>query len=256
MPKRLGLFRFLVCLIIPGGAFFILGRRVLGAAVGGLYLGAAALTVLRLGYFAGEFGFGMIISIHATSICYLETQWLKESPFRTRLALAVCTLLAVWGLAYLPLMSFAEAHWVMPMRRGHQVMIVKRRVPASSLKRGDWVAFEIQGNRFSVSREDAVILDSGLCLDKVLALPGDTVQFSNSTFFVNGVAMSAPPHMPRAGDFIVPEKTWFIWPNLAIYRNHGARGEVAGTIQEASMVAEKQMIGRVFESWCGRRQIP
>jgi hypothetical protein len=61
--------------------------------------------------------------------------------------------------------------------------------------------------------------------------------------------------MPAEGEWVVPEKTWFIWPNLAI-SGHGATPEsaVSAAMQRTALVSEPQLVGKPFKHWFGRRQ--
>jgi hypothetical protein len=247
--------QLLLCLVIPGLSLLLLGRRTLGLAFVAVYFAGAAAFVAGLGFVAGDIGYGIVISIHATSICFLEAHWLKDSSFNTRLALAFCTLVAVWGLIYAPLVHLVESRWIVPMRFGNHVMIVQRGVNVRSLKRGDWVAFKLASNRFG-DHEDRVVVDGGMVLDRVVALPGDHVEFATNAVIVNGVAVPAQRLMPENGELVLPENVWFIWPNLDIYRHGAAAFNITATLQDAAMVKEKQIVGRAFKSWCGRSQLP
>jgi len=246
---------WILSLLLPAFSFFALGRRLLGWLFLAAYSVAAVVFIVTLGYPAASFAFGTLIFVHATSLVLLQGLWLHDSGFRNRLILALLTLFAVWGLVYFPLTTFAERHWVMPLRMGHRVMIVRCGFP-SHLERGDWVAHRILGDRYVGEREDRVYLGTGLGIDPVLALPGDRIQFSNQVFFVNSQPFPAAPHMPPAGDLTVPEKVWFIWPSLDITRYGVPEASVSATMEQAAMVPQSQIIGRPFRSWFGRRQWP
>ena len=87
----------LLSIVVPGFAFFALGRRLIGWSVLGVYVMAGLVFIVALGYLAGTIGFGLMISAHATSLLFLEGLWLGTSPFRVKMAAAVCTLLAVFA---------------------------------------------------------------------------------------------------------------------------------------------------------------
>lgn len=256
LPAGLPPLQFLASLVVPGFAFVALGRQMLGWALLGIYGCAAIVCVIWLGHRLGEIGFGVMVSIHATSICFLQARWLIESSFRTRLLIALGTLVVVWVLFYGSLLRFVEHHFFVPLARDGQVLIVQRGVNAGRLKRGDFVAFELAQDRYGGHHGNVVELNSGMFIDRVLGLPGDHITFSNHVVFVNEQALPAAANMPAAGGFEVPEKTWFIWPSVAVHRQGAAVFDIAGMLKEASMVTENQMIGRPFKSWCGRRQLP
>src|SRR6267154_1340104 len=78
------------------------GRGDAFTSIGCGYVIAALLFVGALGYPAGNIAYGTMISLHVTSIVFLEGLWLGDSPFRVRLRASLCTLVAVWSLVYAP----------------------------------------------------------------------------------------------------------------------------------------------------------
>src|SRR3989442_14402315 len=63
-------------LVLPGFGFFALGRRRLGWIFVGGYLFAALLFTAALGFSVSRIAYGTLISIHWTSIVFLEGLWL------------------------------------------------------------------------------------------------------------------------------------------------------------------------------------
>jgi hypothetical protein len=247
----------IVSLTVPGFVFFVFGRRLLGWFVFPAYCLAGLMFVAALGFTAGSIAYGLMISLHATSIGYLEGHWLRESTFRLRLALTLCTLVAVWALIYAPLVRFAENHWLVPVRRGERVLIVYRGVSPDHLKRGDWVAYRLHEAGGWGDGRGRVYLQSGLAIDPVLGLPGDHVRFSAESVVVNAQSFPRAPYMPTEGETVVPEKVWFIWPDLDITVRGGvAPANISATLQQAAMVAQTNIIGRPSRHWFGRRQWP
>ena len=245
----------MLSLFLPGFAFFALRRRGLAWMFATGYAMAALLFVAALGYSVGSVAYGTMISLHTTSIVFLEGLWLKDSPFRIRLAAALCTLVAVWALLYAPAAGYLQRHWLMPLRLANRVFIVHRSSPAS-IRRGDLVGYELQDRNVFSHLERRIMVQSGLALDRVLACPGDKVRFAGKQLFVNEQPVPAPADLPSAGGFVVPEKTWFIWPQFAI-QGHGVPAtEVQSAIQDAALVSVNQIIGKPFKSWFGRRQSP
>jgi hypothetical protein len=256
LPGGLSIGSFMLSLILPSYAFFALGRELLGRVLVAAYGVAALVFLAALGFRAGGLAYGVLIGIHVTSVVFLEGGWLRESRFRLRIALALGTLISVWGLIYAPLMSLVERHWLLPIRLGERVLIIHRGVAPESLRRGDWVAYEFSGNDLG-GHGAAVYLTSGLGVDPVLALPGDRVQFTPQAVLVNGEALPRVPHMPTEGDLVVPEKVWFIWPTLAIHMRGGVpEGNISALMQSTAMVGQDHILGRPFKHWFGRRQWP
>ena len=62
--------------------------------------------------------------------------------------------------------------------------------------------------------------------------------------------------MPQGGDLIVPEKKWFIWPELGI-SGHGNAGEavISATMLQLATVPEDRFVGKPFKRWFWRKQI-
>jgi hypothetical protein len=100
------------------------------------------------------------------------------------------------------------------------------------------------------------VVRPGLEFGRVQAVAGDTVRFSENVFSVNGRSLPRLPHMPTSGEVLVPEKHWFIWPELGI-TGHGNIGE--GSLSSAMLhlanVSEEQYLGKPFNHWFWRRQI-
>ena len=98
---------------------------------GGLSVAAAVVFLAQLGFPAANVGYGLLISLHATSIVFRGRPVAQRTPgFALKLGAAFATLFAVWGLIYAPLVDFAERHWFMPLRQGDRVLVVQRGVPA------------------------------------------------------------------------------------------------------------------------------
>jgi signal peptidase I len=246
---------FLASLALPGLAWLLSGRRLVGWLFLTAYALAALVSVAALGYPAGTIGYGLAISLHATSIVFLEGAWLKDSRLRVRVALAFCTLVAVWALVYAPLLGFAERHWVVPLRVGERVLIVRTGFSPATLRRGDWVAFRTRSDVSHAGEENVVFQSAGWGVDRVLGLPGDRVRFTPEGVLVNGQPGPLAPYMPVAGELVVPRKVWFIWPSFDIRGGGRATREaISGALLRAAMVSEEQIIGRPFQHWCLRRQ--
>ena len=248
---------FLLGILVPAYAFFALGRRWLGWLFLSIYIGAVAVFIVRLGFPEADVAFGLLIFAHATSIVFVESVWVGNERFGLRVGLAICTLVAVWGLMYGPLVRFAERHFVMPVRIGERVVVVNRAVSPSSLKRGDWVAYQISEKHIG-GPGNMVAMGAGLGLDPVLGLPGDTIGFTREAVSVNQQSLPRRELMPLVGELLVPQKVWFIWP-VSSMNVTGPRANEAGAtelLQRTAMVGQKEILGRPFRHWFWRRQWP
>jgi len=243
--------QFLLSIGLPGFAFFALGRRMLGRLFVAGYLLGFLVFVVALGYFAANVAYGLMISVHATSIIFLEGLWLAGDRFRVRLIAAICTLLMVWGLIYAPLVRFVENHWLLPLRVGNHVVVVHR-TASRAIQRGDRLAYQISEDQSGMAR---VYIREGFGIERVLAFPGDRVRFAPGKLFINEQPVAAMPHMPAEGEFVVPEKVWFIWPALDIRLRGGVpEADISAAFQRLAMVPENEIVGKAFKSWFGRKQ--
>ena len=102
----------------------------------------------------------------------------------------------------------------------------------------------------------AIWLQAGFSWGPVLAVAGDRVTFSTNSFSVNGAAQPLRPHMPAGGELVVPEKHWFVWPELDI-NGHGNYGEanLSAVMLQLATVSEVTFVGKPFRHWFWRRQI-
>lgn len=259
LPSGLSTVQFFLSLVVPGYAFFANGRRILGWAFLAVYFNAILLFIAALGYLVGNVGYGLIISAHASSIIFLEGHWLREgSRFGYRLALAVVTLLVVWLAVYAPMVGFVERHWLMPLRVRDHVVVVQRLVSTQAIKRGDFVMYSMRSSGAGDAHGEggAVRVQAGFGWGPVLAVAGDRVEFSTNSFSVNGVSRPLRPHMPTSGELVVPEKHWFVWPEVGIYQNGNTSEATISTMMfQLAVVPENQFVGKPFNRWFGRRQI-
>src|SRR5205085_3020731 len=123
LAGRISPLDFLLSIGLPSFSFRALGRPVLGRFFLGAYILAALTFFAALGYFAGNIAYGILISIHATSIVFLEGLWLSGYRLRTRVIAAILTLVAVWALIYAPVTRYLQHHWFMPLRVGDHVVV-------------------------------------------------------------------------------------------------------------------------------------
>src|SRR5689334_6826435 len=137
LPGNVSFLQLLFCLALPGFSFFALRRKTLGLIFVVGYILSALVFIVALGYRAANVAFGLLISIHVTSIVFLEGLWLGKERLGLRLVTAFFTLVAVWALVYSPAVQFVENHWLLPLRMGKHVFVVKR-TGAKSIHRGDW----------------------------------------------------------------------------------------------------------------------
>jgi hypothetical protein len=143
-----------------------------------------------------------------------------------------------------------QNHWFLPLRLHGRVIVVSRSTPSIDLRRGDWVAYT-----FESKGDHGVIVREGMGLGKLLALPGDKLHFGESTFEVNGVIQPRLHLMPADGEYVIPEKHWFVWPELDI-SGHGQVpvSDMAQTLINLGTISEGRFLGKAPRRWLWRPQ--
>ena len=249
LPLTTTFSRFLVSLILPGFSFFDSGWKIVGRTVMGLWGLAASVFLAWLGYFAGNAAFGLMISLHVSSVLYLLHRMYPGLPPARRLLLSLGVLLVVSQLFYVTSLNWIQNHWFMPFRMGDRVYVVRHVAPIGLVKRGDMVACRTEGMGGQVRIHD------GYLLDRIIAVPGDEVVFEPGEFLINGDRYPSLPLMPISGRVVLKEKTWLIWPSLRkITRNNVSDETIAASVLQLAMVSRDQIIGKPFRYWFWRKQ--
>lgn len=252
LPREMTFGGLVASFLVPGLAVHIRGPRLWGKAAlvscGLLFL----LFIAWFGHPAGNFAFGLLLSIHATGFVYYCSPLLQHEQLRSRLVFTLLALMAIGLLIYLPIRNVILQHWLVPLRLNGRVVVVQRQFPASAIQHGDWIAY-----RLSESGGGGIWVRSGMGLGPVLAMAGDRVEFSTNAFTVNGVAQPRLPHMPDSGAVTVPGKNWFVWPNFDISGGHGNVGEnnISAAMLQMATISQAQFVGKPFKRWLWRRQV-
>jgi hypothetical protein len=251
LPGDLSLNATIVSLLIPGMALYCRGRRFWGKLVMSASLALMLIFLAGLGYPAGNLAFGCMLSLHVTSVGFLFETWLRTAGFRYRILVSVACLLVLGGLLYMPAREFVQNRWFAPLRINERVVVVHP-CSAGSVRHGDSVAYRMTG----AANTEQVIAEAGFGFGPVLAGSGDQIQFEPGQFTVNGQAFPSLPGMPRSGTLVVPQKHWFIWPNVSM-SGHGnvSPSAISSAMLRLSLVPEGQLLGKPYMRWFGRRQI-
>jgi hypothetical protein len=250
-PPGVSFARIVASTLVPGLGFYFRAPRIWGRAA----LAVAGFLLIAFfvgfGYPVGNVAFGLLLSLHTSSLAFLLEPWLGDSRLRTRILLSVCLLGGLSGLVYWPARSYLEHRWVMPLQVNGRVVMIHRSIAFGSLQRGDWVAYSLPG-----SRGEGLYVHDGTGFGRILALPGDRVRFSSSVFDVAGLSRPRLPHMPASGEWLVPEKHWLVWPDFAI-SGHGnvAEGVISKTMLELGNISEDRLLGQPFHRWLWRQQL-
>jgi hypothetical protein len=257
LPKDITVGGLIGSFLVPGLAVYLRGPRLYGKmAMAGCAL-LFTIFIVWLGYPVGNYAFGMMISIHTTGFVYYCNPYLLDKDFWFRIFFTIAMLILFGLVIYSPLRSVIQNYWMMPLRRNGNVIVVEKFASANAIKRGDWVMYSLQNHSAGNPHEGgAVWVREGFGWGPVLAMAGDSVGFSTNSFAVNGVERPLLPHMPTSGNLTVPEKNWFIWPELGI-SGHGNTSEavISGTMLQLATVPEDQFTGKPFKRWFWRKQI-
>jgi hypothetical protein len=258
LPEGISTRAFIAGLVIPGFAFLVRRERLIGRAVMLSYALLALVFIIWLGYPIANVGFGLMLSIHVSSILFLLNPWLAEARIAFRIATGLALLLVVGGGLYAPVRHQVATHWLLPLRiHQNDVVIVQKFSTPSSVNRGDRIAYSLESLSVGDAHRQrgAVRTQAGIGCGVVLAGAGDHIRFTLHTFEINGVARPRLPHMPVEAEFVVPEKHWFIWPELAISNPaNAAEAAISDTLLQLATVPEAQFIGKPFKRWFWRRQ--
>jgi len=86
-------------------------------------------------------------------------------------------------------------------------------------------------------------------------MPGDHVRFTTNSFEVNGLGQRRRDSMPQSGEFVMPEKHWLVWPDIAMMgHGHVNESQISTMLLEIAMISEDRFAGKPFKRWFWRRQ--
>jgi hypothetical protein len=236
---------------IPGYGFYARGRRLWGELARAISTLSAAIFITELGRPLGNIAFGLIISIHAAGLAYFCEPLLVGVRFRFRVLCSVAFVAALYMLLYLPVRNVVEHHWLAPLQVNGKVMVVQKFRAAPTLQRGVLIAYTIHEG----GDHQAGYVVGGLGVTPVLAVAGDRVRFEPDRFEVNGIPQARMATMPTSGELIVPEKHWFVWPELAMGGHGGPPAALDQLLLRLAIISEDQFAGRPFKRWFWHRQL-
>lgn len=169
---------------------------------------------------------------------------------RWRLLLTLGLLVALGTLLYMPMRTFAEKHWVASLHVRDRAVIIEKFGSAPRIQRGEWVAYSIP----ETGNHDAGYVQAGLGFGQVLAVGGDKIRFTPVAIEVNGVARPRLAYMPDWGEMVVPQKHWFIWPDIDIGGHGAAPAALRQLLLRMATVSQEQFFGRPLKRWFWRSQ--
>lgn len=235
-------------LMIPGYAFRA-RVRWLGTALLAVYVLLLLLFLVELGTSLANVAFGLMIALHATSICYALEQMTGSLTLLKRFGLALAILIIMGTLIYRPLLGQMQAHLFMPIRLNDRVYIVKPLTNPDTVQPGTLVVYNMP--RWSRGH---YLMRAGLGIGKVLAEEKEHVEFTSEGVLVNNTLLPRKAFMPLQGALDVPEKHWFIWPELDINRQPKVPDHILGDMYSSqALVSKDQFVGTICKRWFWRR---
>jgi hypothetical protein len=207
--------------------------------------------MIGLGYRTGNLAFGLMLSIHVTSLGVLFQPYFATSRLRVRFLFGICSLVFLALMLYMPARNFIQEHFFMPLRLNGEVIVVGKLDAGTAVRRGDWIAYNMESQELA----QQVYSRSGYGLGPVLAVGGDRVSFTPNACEINGIAQPRRGHMPTSGTLVVPEKHWFVWPDVDM-TGHGNVPEerISDSMQRMALISTDQFRGRALKRWFWRRQ--
>jgi len=248
-------FQLALGMLFPPYAFCAVRSSRWRAALLILYPLLALIFLACLGLFVGNIAFGLMLSIHAGACQYLWEMREPAADFRERLLRSTFLLVAISLFIYWPARELVTRRLFFPMVVENRVLVMSPLLRRDSIKQGDWMAYRLP-KRESGPHEAVVIVRSGLDVQRVLALPGDRIEFGPRGYRVNGRPFAREEGMPNSGELIVPNDDWFVWPNLSSTLHGKVPAEnIASMLFELSLVPQSAYRGRVFHRWFWREQM-
>ena len=239
----------LVVAAIPTYGWFALGRTSFALGAAAVYVVCALTAILCLGWTAGGWAAGIMITLHALGVAeYFYSGKLWPEP-NHRLPRYVGVFLAV-AIAYWAVGHRLVALVVVPMETERGAILINPTTSPKSLTRSETVAFHRKYWRAS-----NFALRDGLYIGEVLGLPGDVIVFSGSTFAVNGQTQPRRTAMPKTGGLTVPANHLFIWP-FELRRDLAFEPDASSLAQNVALVPNAELLGRPYRRWFFRRQGP
>ncbi len=252
LPGGFSLRQFLIALVVPGYAYRVLRRHRVAQILLTTYGVMLLVAVVGLGTAAGTLAYGIMTALHAVSLAGVLGSWLEADGLKRRILLALFSTLLVGVLVYYPLQRWIQNTLVMPLRIGNQALMLIPDRGVDSLHPGVVRVFRFGG----VAGVPAALLGQGFVVAEIRAGPGDRIQFDHEIYLINGRPQPTRPLMPQAGEWLVPENHWFIWPDSSI-RVTGAlpamdSGPRDALLRAMALMPSSRVIGRPLRWWFWR----
>jgi hypothetical protein len=243
------------CSIIPGLGHIIVGRRTIGFGLMIAWVLLILLYLVNYGSAGGFFCGTLAVGIHCAAICMLLSRTLQQESvgFRAVFGLGVYVLLAIliYGPMYWGTNQFigaVPAYGIRPVPGVQEGDLLIHTGPwlRPTLQRGDLVAYRIHAHRVGPTT-----LGDGVLFDRILGLPGDTIDIKGREVAVNGIPQPqelAPlSGTPASLHLTAGPDEYIIVPSLLHLSGHGDyRDSMQAVIDMASHVPKGDILGRII----------
>jgi signal peptidase I len=240
-------------MIAPGLALLHAGERVRGW----LYLGSAALCLFLalplIGSVVGSLLLGLAFGIHVGS----NVSFLRQAGC-ARHTMARWGLLVAAGLLlglYVPV-GWLVSHYVSPITinlaaapfQSGDVLLLNSRAFVGRLPQpGDVVLHRLAQIQYQIQNAGLYVIHEGEIIDRVLAGPGDRVEWNVDRLIVNGQPSDwlplNPQSLPRKFTWQVPLDSVFILPSTSAAININTPEEI---LRRIGIVPASSIVGRVY----------
>ncbi len=200
--------------------------------------------VVFLGRLPADIAFNLLIAAQVAGATHLIRPLLRTSQVPLQMVFSVLLFVALTQWLYLPARDLFYRTVALPLQVEDKVIIANPRASYVGVKRGDWVVYRITGYA-----AHGVRVNDGYGLQPVIGLPGDVIEYGSAGLTVNGRTSPPRPHMPEAGGLTVPEKHWFIWPQLHTGGYGNNELVQADAYRKLALVNQESFVGRSYRRW-------
>lgn len=211
--------------MLPGLAYWWRGLCYHGLLLTGIFWGALVGVIYFFGSSYGNLFLALLLGVHVYSMIRATGDWFLLRPLRQRFQISFAVALFLLLLVYTPL-NLLRLHFITELTiatptgssllQRKDMLLIKRCSP-QNVSKGQLVSFILE--RQLIRAHELYLLPETLLVDRILAGPGDTVEFTPSEILLNGEAL--PEHLypvsreslPQSGKFSVPEQHYFIYPS-------------------------------------------
>jgi signal peptidase I len=217
-----------------------------------------------------------MLCCHVYSMLDLARPHLLHFTFKQRMQVSIVATLVLVCAVYLPLHLLRlrivedaiityETHSRL-FEQGDILLVKKVWFDPARLHRGDVVMWQLKDEYIRDQRHGVFIVSASRVIDRILGVPGDTIEFTEKGILLNGSPLSQDRYpinatqLPIEGSYTVPPGQYFIYPSCLNVRYGGAVREFIGANFKASrsMVSMENILGKVvmlYYPWGRRRSL-